>query len=94
MSRRALFDRSLGLRGLERNESRTFRRRARCAARLRRKWSPILRDPATSFLELAADYGACGLWDEAVNVLSQYILTAEDKARISPLVRYHLGYYL
>ena len=55
---------------------------------------PILRDPATSFLELAADYGACGLWDEAVNVLSQYILTAEDKARISPLVRYHLGYYL
>jgi tetratricopeptide (TPR) repeat protein len=54
----------------------------------------IMRHSASSYLELAADYGDCGLWDEAIDVLSRYIAAADDKARVHPLVHYHLGYYL
>ena len=49
---------------------------------------------APECLELAADYGVCGLWDEAIDVLSPYIAAAKDKATVNPLIHYHLGYYL
>lgn len=49
--------------------------------------------PPGAVLELAADYGACGLWDEAIHVLSRCIADAADKGRTHPLIHYHLGYY-
>jgi tetratricopeptide (TPR) repeat protein len=49
-----------------------------------------LRDELQNFLELAVDYGNCGLWDEAIDVLSRL----EDKELGFPMVYYYLGYYL
>ena len=55
-------------------------------------FSTLTRDSVPSYLELAADYGACGLWDKAFNVLSRYVQSAGDKKRANPLILYHLGY--
>ncbi|GAG84975.1 unnamed protein product, partial [marine sediment metagenome] len=49
-----------------------------------------LRDEVQNYLELAADYGNCGMWDEAIDVLSR-IECLESKF---PMVYYYLGYYL
>ena len=48
---------------------------------------------AQTFLEIAVDYGNCGLWDEAIDVLC--LLTDSDKKKSStyPLVYYYLGYF-
>jgi tetratricopeptide (TPR) repeat protein len=44
-----------------------------------------------SYLEMAADYGNCGLWDDAIECL--YLLSdSDEKARKHPLVNYYLGF--
>ncbi|MCX6238001.1 MAG: DUF5107 domain-containing protein [Bacteroidia bacterium] len=48
--------------------------------------------PATT-QEVAAEYHNAGLWSDGVNVLSKAIQTAPNKANISPLVYYYLGYF-
>jgi tetratricopeptide (TPR) repeat protein len=48
--------------------------------------------PATA-LETAAEYYNTGLWSDGMTILLQTIATAKDKAKISPLVYYYLGYY-
>ncbi len=53
-----------------------------------------MRGSAASYLELAADYGACGLWEEIIAVLTRCVDAAKDKGQVNPLVHYHLGYYL
>lgn len=45
-----------------------------------------------SYLELATDYGNCGLFAEAIDLLSRF--RNLSKAPSNPLVLYHLGYYL
>ncbi len=46
-----------------------------------------------SYLELAVDYGNCGLWDEAIDVLSRPVKNKRDFAGTYPMVHYYLGYF-
>jgi len=48
--------------------------------------------PATA-QEVAAEYYNSGLWSDGIAVLQQAIQSAPDKATISPLVYYYLGYF-
>ena len=52
-----------------------------------------MRGVAQSLLELAVDYGNCGLWDEAIEVLSRLDDPEKAPASIYPLVYYFLGYF-
>ena len=52
----------------------------------------LMRGVWQSYLELAADYGNCGLFDEATELLSR--IQKGSNAALNPLVLYHLGYYL
>jgi tetratricopeptide (TPR) repeat protein len=49
-----------------------------------------LRDDVQNYLELVVDYGNCGLWDEAIDVLSRM----ESHGSRFPMTYYYLGYYL
>ena len=49
-----------------------------------------LRDEVQNYLELALDYGRCGLWDEAIDLLCRL----ERQESRFPMVYYYLGYYL
>jgi tetratricopeptide (TPR) repeat protein len=48
--------------------------------------------PATA-LEAAADYLNAGLWQDGTALLTQVVNAAPDKARVSPLAYYYLGYF-
>ncbi len=52
-----------------------------------------MRDVVQSYLTLAVDYGNCGMYDEAIDVLSR--AAKRNKKGISnfPLVFYYIGYY-
>jgi len=52
-----------------------------------------MRGDAQSYLELAVDYGNCGLWDEAIDVLSRVAHPEDAQAKVFPMVYYYLGYY-
>jgi len=49
-----------------------------------------MRDDVQNYLELAVDYGNCGLWAEAIDVLSRLECQESD----FPMVYYYLGFYL
>jgi tetratricopeptide (TPR) repeat protein len=46
-----------------------------------------------SYLELATDYGNCGLWDEAIEVLLRPIEGRIDFGGTYPMIHYYLGYF-
>ncbi|MBN2289421.1 MAG: DUF5107 domain-containing protein [Candidatus Glassbacteria bacterium] len=46
-----------------------------------------------NYLETAADYADCGLWDEAAGVLSTAVDTKDTALCSNPLVYYCLGFY-
>jgi len=52
-----------------------------------------MRGATQAYLETAVDYGDCGLWDEAIGVLSRLDDASEDKSTLSPLLLYYLGYF-
>ncbi len=52
-----------------------------------------MRGEAQSYLEMASDYGNCGLWDEAIDVLKRFADSREDKTKVFPMVYYYLGFY-
>ena len=52
-----------------------------------------MRGAVQSYLELAADYGACGLWDDAIDVLSRLVGRESRPAVTFPMVYYYLGFY-
>ncbi len=54
----------------------------------------IMRGEASTYLELATNYGNCGLYDEAIDVLNRFVDASPDKNKVYPMVRYFLGYYL
>ncbi len=60
------------------------------ASELSRDLERRMRDEPQNYLELAVDYGNCGMWDEAVDVLSRI----ERRGSRFPMVYYYLGYYL
>jgi len=65
------------------------RKAAEGSATLRRK----MRGDVQSYLELAVDYGNCGLWEEAIGVLSLAADSDERHVHTFPMVYYYLGYY-
>lgn len=52
-----------------------------------------MRDAVQNYLELAVDYGNCGLWDEAIEVLSRIANSSRKDSSSYPLVYYYLGYF-
>ena len=52
-----------------------------------------MRDEAESYLELAVDYGDCGLWDEAIEVLLRSVKGNMRFAGKYPMIYYYLGYF-
>lgn len=50
----------------------------------------LMRDSKQSYLELAMDYGNCGFFQEAINVLLRYT----EIVSTHPLPYYYLGYYM
>ncbi|HNR32442.1 MAG TPA: DUF5107 domain-containing protein [Candidatus Hydrogenedentes bacterium] len=65
--------------------------RKRAADRMRESLTARMRDEAESYLELASHYGAVGLYEEAVDVLSRR--TGGDDPGSNPMLYYHQGYY-
>ena len=53
-----------------------------------------MRNAVHSYLELAIDYGNCGLWGEAIEVLLRIIDSREKEGSAYPLAYYYLGYFL
>ena len=47
-----------------------------------------------AYLELAVDYGNCGMYGEAIDVLRQAVAASPDKAEIDPMIHYHTGLLL
>ncbi len=45
-----------------------------------------------SYLEMAVDYGNCGMYEEAIDVL-RLVVRAWGKTGVDPMVYYYLGYY-
>jgi tetratricopeptide (TPR) repeat protein len=43
--------------------------------------------------ETAAEYFNCGLWGDGITVLQQSITAAANKAAVSPMIYYYLGYF-
>lgn len=52
-----------------------------------------MRGNVQSYLEVALDYGNCGLWDEAIEVLSRLVDSNREKITTYPMVYYYLGYF-
>jgi len=53
----------------------------------------LMRGAVQSYLELAVDYGNCGLWDDAIDILSRLIEPKAKPAVTFPMVYYYLGYF-
>jgi len=53
-----------------------------------------MKDSVQSYLELAVDYGNCGFWDEAIEVLSRLQDSGSREASSYPMLYYYLGYFL
>ncbi|MBN2269856.1 MAG: DUF5107 domain-containing protein, partial [Sedimentisphaerales bacterium] len=46
-----------------------------------------------SALELAVDYGNCGLWNEAIDSLTTLIDAGKKKSTVNPMAYYYLAYF-
>jgi len=51
----------------------------------------MMRDSVQSYLETAIDYSNCGLWDEAIEILSR-LVSSKSAESAYPLLYYWLGY--
>jgi tetratricopeptide (TPR) repeat protein len=52
-----------------------------------------MRDEVQSYLELVVDYGNCGLWNEAIEVLSRLDTSDGKKGSTFPMLYYYLGFF-
>jgi tetratricopeptide (TPR) repeat protein len=52
----------------------------------------LMRGVAEAYLEMAADYAACGAWKEVIDVLTGFVDISADKARVNPMVYYDLAH--
>jgi len=52
-----------------------------------------MRDSVQSYLEMAVDYGNCGLLDEAIEVLSRLVASDKEGRSPYPMLYYYLGYF-
>ena len=58
-----------------------------------KKQQKLMRDDVQSYLELGVDYGNCGLWDDAVSVLSLLPRSGSTEPVGVAMVDYYLGYF-
>jgi len=63
------------------------------ARRMLHDLTVLMRGDVQSYLELAVDYGNCGLWDNAIDVLSRLDVSNQRQASTYPMVYYYLGYF-
>ena len=63
------------------------------AQTLRQELLTKMRGEVQSYLELALDYGRCGLWDEAIDVLDRVTVKKTTFAGKYPMVYYYLAYF-
>ncbi len=59
-----------------------------------RRMSGLMRDAPANYLELAADYLRCGLYDEVVNVLARQTESGKKGSGDFPLLHYMMAYVL
>jgi tetratricopeptide (TPR) repeat protein len=59
-----------------------------------RKLKSQMRNAEQNYLELALEYGNCGLWEEALDVLGRLTGPGQKESFRFPLVYYYTGYYL
>ena len=52
-----------------------------------------MRGEVQSYLEMAVDYGNCGLWDEAIEALSHLDTSDGKKGSTYPMLYYYLGFF-
>ena len=52
----------------------------------------LMRDEINSYLELAVDYGNCGLWDEAIQILQRLIGKNLENVSTYPLLYYYTAF--
>lgn len=52
----------------------------------------LLRNHSQNYIELALDYGMCGLYTDAISILDLYIDRASDSNNIYPMIYYIKGY--
>lgn len=57
------------------------------------QYNRITRGVAHNALELAADYGEGGLYEEAIKVLKKHIDQKNDPVGVYPMIYYYLAYY-
>ena len=81
---RALYEMSLVERqaGKPRNAEKTLAR-----------FTGLMRGDTQAYLEMAMDYAGSGMRLEAAALLERFAAAAPDRARVSPLVYYYLGYF-
>ena len=53
-----------------------------------------MRGSIQSHMELSVDYGNCGLWEDAIDVLRRICDQGEVGVSSNPLLYYYIGYYL
>jgi tetratricopeptide (TPR) repeat protein len=66
---------------------------ARKTAEARAAWRSRVNSDAAGALEIALEYGNAGLYEEAMELLGESAAAAPNRARVSPLVYYYLGYF-
>ena len=64
------------------------------ALEVRKNLDRKMRDSSPSYLELATDYGNCGLVDEAVEVLLRLVEKKNQESSFYPMLYYYLGYFM
>jgi tetratricopeptide (TPR) repeat protein len=53
----------------------------------------LMRDDPHNYIALASDYGAAGLYTEAIEILNNLALESKDSSLVYPMIYYYLGYY-
>ena len=72
----------------------TLQGKSEAAAAARDRMTGLMRGDVQSYLELASDYFAAGMWDDAVVVLQRPIAANMPFASTYPMFHYYLGYAL
>ena len=63
------------------------------AGRQLNRLKQLMRHSVQNYLETATDYGNCGLWEEAVELLGRFVQEQESPEAVNPMIYYYLGYY-
>ena len=74
-----------------RNEQSLALKQKEAVAQGRKELDALLRGETQNYLELACDYQNMDLWDDAIDVLEQFLRMSPKN--VDPMIHYTLGYY-